>query len=131
MDDANDFSLTSAKASHAVLLCRMEQGEVKDFSDVFAIERIQRANAQKHVQTPVNISGASHGHKKSQKSQNQYPVRISTKIVVCKPNHMRQGVSYASTFMLLALQIMARPFHMQRLIVKAKLSQYQKTSSKG
>ena len=31
MDDANDFSWTSAKASHAVLLCQMEQGEVKDF----------------------------------------------------------------------------------------------------
>ena len=40
MDDANDFSWTSAKASHAVLLCRMEQGEVKDFSDTFAIDRI-------------------------------------------------------------------------------------------
>ena len=40
MDDANDFSWTSAKASHAVLLCRMEQGEVEDFSDTFAIDRI-------------------------------------------------------------------------------------------
>ena len=28
MDDANDFSWTSAKASHAVLLCRMEQGKI-------------------------------------------------------------------------------------------------------
>ena len=28
-DDANDFSWDAAKASHAVLLCRMEQGEIK------------------------------------------------------------------------------------------------------
>ena len=49
MDDANDFSWISAKASHAVLLCRMEQGEVKSYSDVLAIDRIRRANAQKHV----------------------------------------------------------------------------------
>ena len=28
LDDATDFSLASAKASHAVLLCRMEQGEI-------------------------------------------------------------------------------------------------------
>ena len=31
-DDANDFSWDAAKASHTVLLCRMEQGEVKDYS---------------------------------------------------------------------------------------------------
>ena len=27
LDDSNDFSWQAAKASHAVLLCRMEQGE--------------------------------------------------------------------------------------------------------
>ena len=49
MDDANDFSWISAKASHAVLLCRMEQGEVKSYADTLAIDRIRRANAQKHM----------------------------------------------------------------------------------
>ena len=29
LDDATDFSWGSAKASHAVLLCRMEQDEIK------------------------------------------------------------------------------------------------------
>ena len=29
LEDATDFSWASAKASHAVLLCRMEQGEIK------------------------------------------------------------------------------------------------------
>ena len=52
MDDVNDFSWGSAKASHAVLLCHMEQGEVKNFADTVAIECIRRANAQKFG--PVN-----------------------------------------------------------------------------
>ena len=41
MDDANDFSWISAKASHAVLLCRMEQGEVASYADISAIDRIR------------------------------------------------------------------------------------------
>ena len=47
MDDANDFSWSSAKASHAVLLCRMEQGKVTSNADTVAIECIRRANSQK------------------------------------------------------------------------------------
>ena len=128
MDDANDFSWTSAKASHTVLLCWMEQGEVKDFSDFFAIERIWRANAQKHVQPSANISGSK---KNFQKSQNLCPAHILIRILVCKPNPMRQGVYSTSTSVLLALQTMARCSHMQRSIVKAKISPYQKTNSKG
>ena len=46
MEDAQDFSWTSAKASHAVLLCRMEEGRV-DWNDTAKIERIRRANAQR------------------------------------------------------------------------------------
>ena len=49
LDDANDFSWSAAKACHAVLLCRMEQGEIKDFTQTEAIERIRRAHAQRHV----------------------------------------------------------------------------------
>ena len=33
-DDANDFSWEAAKASHAVLLCWMEQGKIKDYAQV-------------------------------------------------------------------------------------------------
>ena len=47
--NANDFSWASAKASHAVLLCRMEQGEVVGWSDVEKIDCIRRAHAQRHV----------------------------------------------------------------------------------
>ena len=49
LDDAQDFSWTETKASHAVLLCRMEQGEVTGYDQVECIDRIRRANAQKHV----------------------------------------------------------------------------------
>ena len=49
MDDANDFSWSAANASHAVLLCCMEQGEVTGYDQVDRIDQIRRANAQKHV----------------------------------------------------------------------------------
>ena len=51
MDDANDFSWGAAKASHAVLLCRMEQGEILDYSQTEKINRVRRANAQRHMPT--------------------------------------------------------------------------------
>ena len=48
LDDATDFSWASAKASHAVLLCRMEQGEIKSWSETEKIERVRRAHVQRH-----------------------------------------------------------------------------------
>ena len=62
-DDANDFSWEAAKASHAVLLCRMEQGEIKDYAQVEKIDRVRRANAQRHV-SPVSTSSQHIGAKK-------------------------------------------------------------------
>ena len=59
LDDANDFSWGVGKASHAVLLCRMEQGEISDFSEIKKIDRIRRANAQKH--TTSNTSASQNG----------------------------------------------------------------------
>ena len=50
LEDANDFSWDAAKASHAVLLCRMEQGDVKNYMQVDKIDRIRRANAQRRGQ---------------------------------------------------------------------------------
>ena len=41
MDDAHDFSWDAALASHAVLLCRMEQGEVKSYSETDKLDRIR------------------------------------------------------------------------------------------
>ena len=49
LDNSNDFSSQAAKASHAVLLCHMEQGEVARWSDTEKIDRIRQANAQRNV----------------------------------------------------------------------------------
>ena len=54
LDDANDFSWDAAKASHAVLLCRMEQGEIKDYTESHKIDRIRRAHAQRHSYSSQN-----------------------------------------------------------------------------
>ena len=51
MDDVNDFSWGAAKASHAVLLCRMEQGQIQDYSQIEKIGRVRRANAQSYMPT--------------------------------------------------------------------------------
>ena len=48
MEDANDFGWQSAKASHAVLLCRMEDGKVY-WSETQKIDRNRRAHAQRGV----------------------------------------------------------------------------------
>ena len=54
MEDANDFSWQSAKASHAVLLCRMEEGKV-EWSETAKIDRIRRAHAQR-IPPQTNVS---------------------------------------------------------------------------
>ena len=41
MDDANDFSGMRQTASHAILLCRMEQGEIKHYGEVDKIDRVE------------------------------------------------------------------------------------------
>ena len=47
MEDATDFSWSSAKSAHAVLLCEMERGSV-DWFNTDRIDRIRRAHAQRH-----------------------------------------------------------------------------------
>ena len=47
MEDATDFSWSSAKSAHAVLLCEMERGSV-DWFNTDRIDRIRRAHAQHH-----------------------------------------------------------------------------------
>ena len=49
LDDSNDFSWAVAKASHAVLLCRMEQGEIVDYTQTNLVDRVRRAHAQRHI----------------------------------------------------------------------------------
>ena len=63
MEDAQDFSWASTKASHAVLLCEMERGTV-DWSNTFRIDRIRRAHAQCHT-----IGGSRQNWVRNQDSQ--------------------------------------------------------------
>ena len=96
MDDANDFSWISAKASHAVLLCRMEQGEIKSYSDVLAIDRIRRANAQKHVATSVATSPQNSGlPRKFGKTTKSMPCTYFNQgTYLQKKSHETRGVLY-------------------------------------
>ena len=48
MEDANEFSWSSAKASHTVLLCEMERGAL-DWQDTNRIDRICRVHVQRHM----------------------------------------------------------------------------------
>ena len=66
LEDAQDFSWEAAKASHAVLLCRMEQGEIASYSQVEKIDWIRRAYAERHIH-PSNYSQSN--NKNYQKSQ--------------------------------------------------------------
>ena len=50
----HEFSWDAARASHAVLLCRMEQGEVKNHTKTKKLDRIRRANAQRRVFSSTN-----------------------------------------------------------------------------
>ena len=70
LDDSKAFSWQAAKASHAVLLRRMEQGEVTGWSDTETIDWIRRANAQRHV-SPTQAPNISQKFRKNQSGQNQ------------------------------------------------------------
>ena len=74
LDDAQDFSWQAAKASHAVLLCRMEQGEGVSWAETDKIERIRRANSQKHVtQVQNHVTGKKYGNKSQNKNTRTMP----------------------------------------------------------
>ena len=92
LEDATDFSWALAKASHTVLLCRMEQGEIKSWAETEKIDRVRRAHAQHHI-------SASHGT-----SRNGGKTHGSGKMVPCvyfnkgscmqKQSHETKGTFY-------------------------------------
>ena len=70
LEHAQDFSWGAAKASHAVLFCRVEQGGIIDFTQVDKIDRIRRANAQRDI--PIGQGKTqSNGTKKFKKEKYQ------------------------------------------------------------
>ena len=62
MEEANNFSWDAARASHAVLLHRLKQRDIKTYTETEKLERIRRANTQTHVIT--SPSEAQNFHKK-------------------------------------------------------------------
>ena len=89
LEDATDFSWASAKASHAVLLCRMEQGEIKGWAETKKTDRVRRAHAQRHVST-------AHGNTRNTVMGRLCPVSTLTKAHVCKSSHMKPGEFFTS-----------------------------------
>ena len=115
MNDANDFSWTSAKASHAVLLCHMEQGEVKDYSDTLAIDRIRRANAHKHVPKIQNVAlGHTGSSKKISKVTKSMPCTYYNQGSCLQTKFHETRGSYISTYVLLASQPLVVLFRIQK-----------------
>ena len=97
LDDSNDFSWQAAKASHAVLLCRMEQGEVTSWSQTDKIDRICRANTQKHL-PPTQAGHSNQKFKKNalgQKPQKSMPcVFFNDNSCNYSKHHETKGVFY-------------------------------------
>ena len=97
LDDSNNFSWQAAKASHAVLLCCMKQGEVTSWSDTEKIDRIRRANAQRHV-VPTQASNSSQKFRKNQsgqKTSNSMPcVYYNDNSCNFQKHHETKGVFY-------------------------------------
>ena len=58
MEDAQDFSWASAKAAHAVALCRMEDGKLS-WNDTQGLDRVRRAHAQKNIGPSNSNNGVS------------------------------------------------------------------------
>ena len=58
MEDAQDFSWASAKAAHAVALCRMEDGKLS-WNYTQGLDRVRRAHAQKNIGTSNLNNGVS------------------------------------------------------------------------
>ena len=92
LDDSNDFSWSSAKACHAVLLCRMEQGEVKDYTQTDLIDRIRRAHAQRH--TPSTQHFAKNATKRDKTARTMICQFFNQGSCMHQATHETKGVIY-------------------------------------
>ena len=59
LEDAYDYSWQAAKASDAVLLGKMEQGEIQNYAQVDKLDRVRRAHAQRHVPAFANTASST------------------------------------------------------------------------
>ena len=91
LEDATDFSWSSAKAIHEVLLCCMEQGEIAGWLDTDKIDRVRRAHAQRHVAAHSTAVRSEKGHTSSKSIPCVYYNKNSC---VQKATHETKGVGY-------------------------------------
>ena len=92
LDDATDFSWASAKASHTVLLCHMEQGEIKSWLETEKIDRVGQAHTQRQ----------STSQNSSQRTQNILLLKLPLVYIITKVfvhvrrprSHETKGVLY-------------------------------------
>ena len=127
MDDAHDFSWDAAMASHAVLLCRMEQGEVKSYLETDKLDRIRRANAQRHVSSPVD----SKNSQKDQKIQKYSTAHISIREHVFTLEPTKPRVSLIVMSALTVSNKILNCFHIQSMTVEISQNVFQKTNEGG
>ena len=101
LDDAQDFSWGVAKASHAVLLCRMEQGEL-----VITVVRTKLIELEGLMPRDMVAQKNLSVTKKSIKSLQRSCLAIfSTKIPVLLAKHMKPKVSYTGMYVHIALAL--------------------------
>ena len=107
LEDAIDFSWSSAKARHAVILCCMKQGEIGSRLETDTINRIRRAHAQRHVTAHTS----SLQLKKATRVANMFPVCIITRILEYKRALIRLNGSYINKYVQLVGPKMANILH--------------------
>ena len=132
-DDAQDFSWTAAKASHAVLFCRMEQGEVSGYDHVDCIDRIGRAKAQNHVVGNPQFSAGPNNAKKntirpSRPMSCQFFNQGMCSLIV---PHMKQKGCYTNMYVLFVSLLLTSLSHTLSQDVGTKRKVLQKTRKPG
>ena len=74
MEDSHDFSWSSTKGAHAVLLCKMEEGRVT-WEETHKIDRVRRAYAHRSTSS----SHSSQSRKKLRSKDQSMPCRYYLK----------------------------------------------------
>ena len=116
MDDANGFSWDVEKASQDVLLCQMEQGEVRSYHEIDKTDRITRANVQRHTaQSQCSTQTLNNSRKMPINLPNQCLVSTLIKVPMFTESHMTPKVLYTSTLVLLTLPPMGERTPIQNL----------------
>ena len=105
----------AAKISLAVLLCQMEQGEIGIWTETEKIDRIRRANAQRHVSGSFTNTGVQ---KLTKKVPSPCHACISMTIFVLSTNTMKQKGCFIGIFEALVSHRRARSVLIVQVIVK-------------